>query len=176
MHLLANWVGKEALALKEKEINQDGPCYVRLVGRKSGLIDWLLTLFGVNTTTTLEVYADRIEYSYGSLSGNVLEVIPLSKVSNLYCGRFKPVILLVLAVITFFAAFVTFGLSLILTVIFVIFYYLKKTTLISVIPNSASATAVAFKRSLIENQNISDEEAQQIIKIVANLVENANQK
>lgn len=176
MHFLANLVGTQALALKEKEVNPDGPCYVRLVGRKSGLIDWLLTVCGVNTTTTLEVYADRIEYSYGSLSGNVLEVIPLSKVSNLLCGRFKPVILLVLAVISFFAAFVTYGLSLILTVIFVVYYFLKKTTLISIIPNSASATAVAFKRSLIENKNISEEEAQQIIKMISELVEKANSK
>lgn len=176
MHLLANIVGTQALALKEKEINLEGPCYIRLVGRKSGLIDWFLTLCGINTTTTLEVYADRIEYSYGSLSGNVLEVIPLSKVSNLLCGRFRPVILLVLAVISFIAAFMTFGLSLIFTIIFAIYYFLKKTTLISIIPNSAAATSVAFKRSLIENKNISDEEAQEIIKLVANLVENANAK
>ena len=60
--------------------------------------------------------------------------------------------------------------------IFVVYYFLKKSTLISIIPNSASATTVAFKRSLIENKNISEEEAQQIIKIVANLVENANLK
>jgi hypothetical protein len=122
----------------------------------------------------LEIYDDRIEYSYSSLSGNVLEVIPLSKVSNLLCGHFKPVILLVLAVISFFAAFATFGLTLILTIIFTIYYFLKKTTLISIIPNSASTTSVAFKRSVIENQNISEEEAKEIISIVAKLVENAN--
>ena len=51
-----------------------------------------------------------------------MEVIPLSKVSNLLCGRFKPFILLVLAAIMFLAAFATFGLTLILTVIFVIYY------------------------------------------------------
>ena len=123
MHSLANLIGTQALALQEKEINPEGPCYVRLVGRKSGLIDWLLTICGVNTTTTLEIYADRIEYSYGSLSGKILEVIPLSKVSNLLCGRFKPFILLVLAAIMFLAAFATFGLTLILTVIFVIYYF-----------------------------------------------------
>ena len=60
MHSLANLIGTQALALQEKEINPEGPCYVRLVGRKSGLIDWLLTICGVNTTTTLEIYADRI--------------------------------------------------------------------------------------------------------------------
>ena len=174
MHFMANMIGTAALAVKEKEINPEGPCYVRIVGRKSGLVDWFLTLIGVNTTTMLEVYSDRIEYSYGSLSGSVLEVIPLSKVSNLLCGRFKPVILFVFAAISFFAAFFTFGLSLILAILFIIFYFLQKTVLISIIPNSASPVAIAFKRSLIENKNISDEEAQQIIKLIADLVEKAN--
>jgi hypothetical protein len=174
MHLLADFIGSKALALQEKVIDPNGPCYVRLVGRKSGLVDWLLTLCGINTKTTLEVYADRIEYSYGSLSGNILEVIPLSKVSNLYCGRFKPFILLVLAVISLIGAFFTFGISLIPAILFFIYYFLKKTTLISIIPNSGSAAAVAFKRSIIENKNISDEEAQQIIQIIAQLVEAAN--
>ena len=174
MHSLAMLAGGAALVLREKVINNDGPCYIRLVGRKAGLVDWFLTLIGVNTTTTLEVYADRIEYSHGSLSGRTLEVIPLSKVSNLVCGHFKPVIFLVFAVITFFAAFATFGLTLIFTALFAFLYFFRKSTLISVIPNSGSSTAVAFKRSLIEGQNITEEEAQDIIKMVAELVENAN--
>ena len=41
---------------------------------------------------------------------------------------------------------------------------------------SGSATTVAFKRSLIEGQNITEEEAQQIIKIISDLVESANRK
>lgn len=176
MHLLANFIGANALALKEKQINLAGPCYVRLVGRKSGLLDWLLNLCGIDTTTVLEVYEDRIEYSYSSLSGNMLEVIPLSKVSNVICGYFKPVLLLFLAIIAFIAAFATMGITLILTIIFAIYYFLKKSTMITIVPNSGSARGIAFKRSLIENKNISNEEAQHIIKIVAQLVENANSK
>lgn len=106
----------------------------------------------------------------------MLEVIPLSKTSNLMCGYFKPVIFLVLAAIFFFTAFVTFGLTLILTGIFTFLYYFRKSTLVSIIPNSGSATTVAFKRSLIEGQNITEEEAQQIIKIISDLVESANRK
>lgn len=176
MHLFANMVGSRALALMEKQVNNTGPCYIRLVGRKSGLLDWILTLLKVNTTTVLEVYSDRIEYSYGSLSGNILEVIPLSKVSNLICGRFRPTILLFFAFLSFLAAIPTLGLSLILTAVFVIFYFLKKTTLIQIIPNSSSMASVAFKRSIIENQNITEEEAKYIVQLVAFLVENANKK
>ena len=174
--MLANLLGTHALALKEKQINQEGPCYIRLVGRKSGTVDWFLNLLGIDTTTVLEVYADRIEYSYSSLSGRMCDVIPLSKVSNLVCGHFKPVFLLLLAAISFMAAFVTFGLTLILTVFFVVYYFLKKSTMISIISDSGSASGVAFKRSLIEGHNISDEEAQTIILLVTSLIENANRK
>ena len=118
----------------------------------------------------------RSEYSYGSLSGRVLEVIPLSKTSNLLCGYFKPVIFLILAFISLIAAFATFGLTLILTAFFVFMYFFRKSVLISIIPNSGSSATVAFKRSLIENQNITEEEAQQIIQLISNLVENANRK
>ena len=176
MHSLAMLAGGASLVLREKIINPDGPCYVKLVGRKAGLMDWLLTLIGINTTTTLEVFEDRIEYSYGSLSGRVLEVIPLSKTSNLMCGYFKPVIFLIPALIFFFAAFMTFGLTLILTAIFVFLYFFRKSILISIVPNSGSAASVGFKRSLIEGQNITQEEAQEIIQIISSLVENANRK
>ena len=176
MHSLATLAGGASLVLREKIINPDGPCYVKLVGRKAGLMDWFLTLIGINTTTTLEVFEDRIEYSYGSLSGRVLEVIPLSKTSNLMCGYFKPVLLLIPALIFLFTAFVTFGLTLILTAVFVFLYFFRKSILISVIPNSGSATSVAFKRSLIEGQNITEEEAQEIIQIISSLVENANKR
>ncbi len=176
MHLFANAMGSNALALKEKQINVEGPCYVRLVGRKSGLIDWLLNVLKIDTTTVFEIYADRVEYSYSSLSGKVVEVIPLSKVSNLVCGQFKPVILLVLAIICVLAAIPTIGISLIFAIIFGIFYKLKKSTAITVIPNSASATGVAFKRSVIENQQLTPEEAQQIVQIVTYLVNNANSR
>lgn len=176
MHQFANFMGTHALALKEKQINNEGPCYVHLAGRKSGLIDWILNLFGIDTTTKLDVYADHIEFSYHSISGHVLEIIPFTKVSNLNCGQLKPTILFFMAMIAACAAYPTYGLSLILSIIFIIYYFLKKTVFISIIPDSASVTSIAFKRSVIENKNLSEEEAKQIIDIIAYLVKYANQK
>ena len=187
MHLLALLAGGNALALREKLIDENGPCFIRLVGRRSGLLDWFLTVIGINTTTVLEVYEDRIEYSYGSLSGRIQEMIPMSKVSNLVCAYFKPVILFFLAAIALIAGIVMAcvmdgderNLCLIpfcLSLIFFIYYWLKKTTVIEIIPNSAYASAALFKRSLIENRNISDEDAQRIINIIIALVERANRR
>ncbi|MBQ9787257.1 MAG: hypothetical protein IJW33_03715 [Lentisphaeria bacterium] len=183
MHNLALFSGNAALALKEKEINEYGPVYVRLVGRKSGLIDWILTLIGVNTTTVFEVYESRIEYSYGSLSGRMKEMIPMSSISNMVCGYFKPVLLLVAAVLTFIIGIIgaviagesfIFIIDLVVTAILLISYFLKKSTLVSVFPSSSLGVTVIFKRSVIENQTISAEEAQRICDIVTALVNKAN--
>ena len=78
MHMAAMNASNSALVLKEKEINANGPCYIRLSGRKQGFWSWLMTLLGINVTTTLEVYEDRIERSFGSLSGFINETIPIA--------------------------------------------------------------------------------------------------
>ena len=60
MHLFADSIWTKALALKGKIINPRGPnLYVRLTGRKSGFLDWLLDMCGINTTTVWEVYDNK---------------------------------------------------------------------------------------------------------------------
>ena len=44
MHRLAMLAGKSALVIKEAKVNEDGPLYVKIKGRKSGLIAWFLAL------------------------------------------------------------------------------------------------------------------------------------
>ena len=183
MNGVALLAGSKALALREKSINTNGPCYVRLVGRNSGLIDWLLTIIGINTTSVFEVYEDRIEYSYGSLFGRMQEMIPLSKVSNLVSGYFKPFLYLIMALVALLIGIImacaggggiAFVIGLVIAVVFFVCYHLQKSTMIGVIPNSASPSFVVFKRSLIENKNISEAEAMQIMNIINELVKRAN--
>ena len=139
-----------------------------------------LTMFGVNTTRILEIYEDRVEYVYGSLSGNVREMIPCAKISNMLCGYFRPVLFLlagiaaviicIISVIS--SSWLMFTVALILAVYFILRYHLKKTTLISITADSASTAAISFRRSL--TMNISEEEAQQIIRIINELIRRAN--
>ena len=96
--------GKSALVIKEAKVNEDGPLYVKIKGRKSGLIAWFLALIGIDTTTTFEVYENRVEFTEGSLSGRIKEMIPLSSISNLGTGYMKPVIWMVLAIMTLYVA------------------------------------------------------------------------
>lgn len=171
MHQLAMLAGKSALVIKELELNEDGPLYVKVKGRKSGLIAWFLTLVGVDNTTTLEVYETRIEFTEGSLSGHVKEMIPLSSVCNLGTGFLKPIIWIVLALLSLVLVLPTMGISLILTLLCVFFYFFRKSLVIYAIPSSGSGTIILFKRSLIENVSLTEEKAGQIIDLVSRLVD-----
>ena len=82
MHSLAMTLGQHALVLKEFSINNQGPEYVHIVARKGGLIAWLLTMLGIDATTTFRVFADRIEFEAGSLSGKLHTTMPLRSIST----------------------------------------------------------------------------------------------
>ena len=158
--------GAAALVIKEARINENGPLYVKIKGRKSGLIAWILSLLGIDATTTLEVYGDRMEFTEGSLYGRLIQMIPLSAVCNVITGYLKPFTYLIIALICIPLAIPTFGISLILTAVFGILYFLRKSVLISIIPNSGHGPAICFKRSVIENVNIEEGDAYRIIAII----------
>ena len=171
MHSLAMLTGKAALVIKEAEVNENGPLYVKIKGRKSGLIAWFLALIGIDTTTTFEVYENRIEFTEGSLSGRIKEMIPLSAVSNLGTGYMKPVIWMVLAIISLLLIIPTFGISILFMLLFGFLYFFRKSMLLYAIPNSGNGAIIIFKRSIIENVNISEEDAYKIIALITRLVE-----
>lgn len=168
---LARLSGKSALVLREMQINEHGPLYIHIKGRKSGLLSWLLARFGIDDSTTFDVYGDRIEFSDGSWSGAFTETIPLSHVSNLGAGYLKPVLYAVLAVICLVAAIPTIGITLIPMCFFLFLYYTSKSLLIYLIPDSSSMTSMCFKRSLIEGVNMDQQSADRIVAIIGRLVE-----
>ncbi len=170
MHSLAVSLGRQALVLKQFTINPEGEEYVHIVARKAGLFSWLLTLLGVDATTDFRVYSNRIEFQEGSLSGRIQTVLPLKSISIASCGFMKPILFLALAIICIPLAVVTMGLSLILTVLFLICYYLNKNLLISVVSNSSYPIVICFKRSVIEGVKVEYDQAQQVIQIINNLL------
>lgn len=163
MHSFATAVGPAALATKEFVIdeNGEGGRYVRIVGRKSGLVDWLLSLMGIDTTTVFEVYSDHIRFTQANFSGRVTTLLPMSSVSATSSGYFKPVLYLILGVPLILA----FGLGLIL----IIYYFLHKTLSISVLTHSGSGAVIAFKRSVIEGIKVDESQAQRVTNIINHL-------
>ena len=183
MHSLAMSVGNRALVLKEFKIDYNGPKYVHIVARASGLISWMLTLMGVDVTTIFDVYADKIEFQQGSLSGQIQTVLPMRSISIASTGYTKPIILFVLAFLFFIIGIVAtiaclangvapvgFILPWFIALVCVIFYFLNKSLLISVVSNSSWPATICFKRSVIEGVKIDQAQAQEAINIINQLL------
>lgn len=176
MHSMAMSLGESALVLKEFAINEDAKneAQVRIVARKQGLLAWLLTLMGVDITTTFEVYSSRIEFSRGSISGKLCSVMPLSALSVGKTGYTKPVIFLVLAVLAFAGGIFVgvqaggtgFTIGAIIALVFLFCYFFNKALVISAVSHSGFVAGFAFKRSIIEGVKVDYEQAAKVISII----------
>lgn len=176
MHSMAMSLGEKALVLKEFSINEDAKneAQVRIVARNEGLIAWLLTLMGVDVTTTFEVYSNRIEFSRGSISGKLCNVMPLSALSVGKTGYTKPVMFLVLAVLIFAGGIVVgtqegmtgFLIGAAIALVLLVSYFFKKALIISAVSHSGFVAGFAFKRSVIEGVKVDYEQAAQVISII----------
>ena len=129
-------------------------------GRQEGFLSWFLSLVGVDATTTLRIDQQTVFFEAGSLAGFQQRVIPLTSLSSCYFGYTKPwreaialgILLLPL-----------FGLGLILGPLY---YFLNKKLSLGVIEASGVLNGIEFKRSVIEGQNINEEEGRRVIALV----------
>ena len=164
MHTFATLLGVSALATKEfrYSINPKDGQFVRIVGRKSGIIDWILSLVGIDSTTTFEVHRDHIRFTTSNFSGQVTTMIAMQSIANTSTGYFKPVLYLILGILLL----PLFGLGLILLV----YYFLHKTLMVSTQDNSGFMTFIAFKPSVIEGVKIGPQDAEKVVAIINKLV------
>ena len=144
--------------------NKDGN-YVHLIGREAGLFAWLLSVIGIDPTTEIEIRDTMIVFTAGSLSGKQKRVIPMLSVCSAYYAYVKPwqMALLLGVLLTPF-----FGLGLIVAPLY---YFLNKELTVGVVENSSWVGGFAFKRSVIEGQNIDEQKAYEVIDIIRNLIE-----
>jgi hypothetical protein len=152
-----------ALVIKEwtaTETPKNG-IYIRIKGREAGVLSWLLSLIGVDPTTTLTVNDDNVLFEQGSLSGFSRRVIPLKSVCSGFYGYSKPwkeaVILGGLLAIP------TFGIAVIVAIIY---YYLNKQLTMGVVEVSGIASSISFKRSVIEGRQINETDGANVIHIL----------
>ena len=164
--------------------------YISIVGRESGLIAWILSLIGVDPTTKILVGLDRIEFSSNSLAGTQFRMIPLQSVCSSYYGYHKPW----KAALSFIVFFMVIGMSLSSTmaqsgnsgaafttflaatglgaVIGVIYYFLNRTLTLGFVENGGVINGIKFKRSVIENIDVNQEQAQKVCLLLQRLIEN----
>jgi hypothetical protein len=157
-----------ALVIKKwhasKAANQEGN-YVHLVGREAGLFAWALSIIGIDPTTEIEIKENLIVFTAGSLAGKQKRVIPMKSVCSAYYGYVKP-----------WQMALALGL-LLLPVFFLgllvgpLYYFLNKELNVGVVETSGWIGGFAFKRSVIEGQNIDENKAYEVIDIIRSLIE-----
>ena len=164
--------------------------YVTIIGRKEGIISWLLALFRIDPTVSIIVSDARVEFSEASLSGSVRRLIPLTGICSTLYGYHKPwrkaivVFFLLSWIITSIISAIgasgsndhisIAGLFIGLIVSFVVavtYYFLNRTLTLGFVENSGVISAIQFKRSVVENQDINEKQAGYVCEVVQALVE-----
>lgn len=157
-----------ALVIKKwyasRTANEEGN-YVHLVGREAGLLDWILSQMGIDSTTEIEIKDHLIIFKVASLAGKQTRVIPMKSVCSAYYGYLKPwKLALILGVVLLPIYFL--GL-----IVGPLYYFLNKNLSVNVVETSGWDGGFSFKRSLIEGQNIDENKAYEVFDIIRSLIE-----
>ena len=162
-----------ALVIKSWNVNPDataGQPYVRIVARESGLISFVLSLVGIDPTTTFVVTSRHIEHEHGSLSGFRRTITPLNHVSSTHYGRFKPwKSALAIAAISI-PLITAFGLGLIGIFFAGLYYFLNRELALGFVADSGMLSELKFKPSVIEGQDIKEDALRNIIALIEHLI------
>ena len=146
------------------EPNENGD-YVHLMGREAGLLSWLLSLFKIDATSEVEIKDNLIKFTSSSLAGQEKRIIPMNSITSAYYAYEKPwkmaLFLTALFMPLFFAGLI----------IGPAYYFLNKNLTVAVVESSGWVGVFSFKRSVIEGQNINEEEAYSVIEIIRKLIE-----
>jgi hypothetical protein len=156
-----------ALVIKEWELSEksnNNEAIVFIHGREEGILSWLLSLFKIDPSTSLSIFANKIELSQGSWEGNKKIMIPTNQICSAYFGYTKP---WKIAVILFFVFLPVIGLGIIIGPLY---YFLNKQLELAVVANSGDVYSIAFKRSIIEGINIDEEQGHNILNIIEELI------
>jgi hypothetical protein len=155
------------LVLKEFRLEEDADEFLYIKGRHEGLVAFVLSWLGIDTTTELKCDSKSMVFKTASLRKGQAEVnVPVSAVTAVVTGFHKPFQLLVAA-----AVFLLIGISvaiegssgssaaLIICLLIAagcfVFYFISKSMLFGVYNGGDSPiAALHVKRSVIEGVNI----------------------
>lgn len=157
------------LVLRKFEVSESGPVAVRIEGRPSGLVAWLLTTIGMDTLTTLTVTQRQVSFTAASLSGEMHQVIPVSRVSSTHCGYSQPVWMLVLAalivVLSLLSAMGRSGsaetvlVGLIFALVLAAVFWFQKKIAITIETSGGMLLGLSFKPSAVEMVSVTLQQA-----------------
>ena len=172
------------LSLTKFILNPDDEDQIIIEGRKTGLVQWFLTLLKLGNIYKIHIKKDHINYSAESAAGNSLHLTPIKKIASTSCGYNKPIGLLILSVILTIGSLTalisgnvaSFFLCLLVAGICFAAYVYLKNFFISIETIGSSQLGFSFKRSFIENVPIDIEKIEEAISHINKLVLESEQK
>jgi hypothetical protein len=155
------------LVLKEFRLNENEDEFLKIVGRSSGILSWILSLCGIDPITSLSCNKQSIKFETSAIRyGKKTINIPLVAVTGVSSGINKPFGLLILGIIFILGGIIGalsihsigfFIFGLIIGVISLILYSLKKNMLFSIYNGGDKPIAtICMKKSIIEGQSIDE--------------------
>lgn len=143
-------------------------------GRQSGLIGWLLVKLGLGAETTIQVNKKELLIKSSSLSGEFHSIMTLKNIASSHCGFYKPIFILILAILFIIGGIflmigssVGFGIFLIiLGLICCAVYYFKKMIRIMVQTKGGGIFGMCFTPSFIEGINVDIEKARAAVDLI----------
>ncbi len=145
----------------------DSQNHIAISGRAEGLMGWLLAKVKISPTTSIAVSAKEIRFTQGSFAGSLTRVIPLENVCSTRYGYYKPWREVLILFVTIGPLF---GIGIILAILY---YFLNKSLTLGFVENSGVITYIAFKRSIIEGQNIDEANAAYVSELTQALIANS---
>lgn len=131
--------------------------FARVVAREAGLLSFLLSLLGIDATTSLVVTRHGFEFEQGSLAGFRRNMTPFNHVSTVFYGRFKPWKVTGVFIV-FSLSFLPLSVWLMLVgvVASLLFYYLNRELTVGFTESGGNNFGIVFKRSVVEGQEIDE--------------------
>ncbi len=170
----ASNAGGPVLTLSKFQVNENenADILVDISGRGQGAMAWFMTLIKIDVRTYLTISKDAVSFTQASLSGQKIIVAPLNKVSNLLAGYSKPISFLIVSSICLIGGIAAsvdlgwmgFAIGLILALIFLAGYALKKNMTIAIM-SDGMLMGITFKRSIIENVPVDIERVKKAIEL-----------
>ena len=153
---------------------------VNIRGRQPGILNWVLSLLGVEPKVHLKVDNKHVRFEQGSIGGSATHVIQLNAVTSTLYGFTKPwkQTAAILCGSLYFAynmllnqpagapgaitdGMTKWGLIVGIGGIIVagLYYFLKQEMSVGLVDESGHTSVIVFKRSVIEGQKLGEEQA-----------------
>ena len=174
------------LVLRRFQIDETGVsgANVWIEARQAGIISFLLTLVGLDPNSSLKVTRGSISFRNSSVFGSSQVSTPLANIGAFVGGYKKPFVALLLAIIFFIGGLfmlpveeigpTMFGIMSVLSVICLIYYYLRKTMFMGFETSGGGTYGFAFQASVLEGVGVDIKRVENTIAYVNSLISSAS--